>query len=174
MRRFTVSLAVVVVLALGTIATMNRSTIAQEATPDAITVMATHPVIGLWQWDNDPDNPGTDLSYAAFHADGTYVEVGTDGLTLMGVWRASGARTADLTLLSADVDSDPGNTLRAEARQSIEVDETGTAATAEGFFEVRGADGAIVFGGPARAQGTRVEARPVMPLGTPTAGTPVP
>ena len=91
----------------------------------------------------------------------------------MGVWRATGARTADLTLLSADVDSDPDNTVRAEARQSIEVDETGNAVTAEGSFEARDADGTIVFGGPARAQGTRVEARPVVPLGTPTAGTPV-
>ena len=35
MRRFTVTLAVVVVLAFGTIATTNRSTIAQETTPSA-------------------------------------------------------------------------------------------------------------------------------------------
>ena len=43
MRRFTVSLAVVVVLLVGAIASLGRSTTAQEA------MTAEHPIVGAWE-----------------------------------------------------------------------------------------------------------------------------
>jgi hypothetical protein len=51
MRRFTLSVSVVVVLLLGLVVTMGITTRAQEATPDTTAMMAvaTHPVVGLWR-----------------------------------------------------------------------------------------------------------------------------
>ena len=77
-------------------------------------------------------------------------------------------------MFAADVDPDPNVVVLAEARQTIEVDETGNAATAQGYFAARGTDGTVLASGAARAEGTRLEVRPVVPLGTPMAGTPMP
>jgi hypothetical protein len=78
MHRLVVCVSVVVVLLVGGIATLGigRGATAQEATPRA---MAEHPIVGAWQWDTDPDNPGTHISYGVFHADGTYVVMYPNG-----------------------------------------------------------------------------------------------
>ncbi len=168
MRRIIVSLSLALVVLLGLVTAMERSTRAQEATP----AMADHPVVGGWNWENDMGD-GTSLStYAAFHPDGTYVEsFGEDG-TDIGVWKPTGARTADLTLYSADVDPDPNVTVPVRSRQAIEVDETGNMITADGIYQGIGEDGAVLFEGLGLAKGTRLEVLPVVPLGTSAAATP--
>jgi hypothetical protein len=136
--------------------------------------MAIHPVVGGWQWENDAGDGTIIVSYAVFHADGTYTEAYSYGVPLIGLWKPTGERTADLLNLAADVDPDPNVTLMAEGRQAVEVNETGNAITAEGHFQLRGPDGTVVFSGPAVSRGTRLEVLPVVPFGTPAAATPMP
>jgi hypothetical protein len=174
MRRFSVSLSLAVVVLLGLLAS-GVSTRAQDATPDAMSAMmamATHPIVGAWEWDNDPDDPGTNISYALFHADGTYLEIGTDGQIDIGLWKPTGARTADVTFFFADVEPDPDVVVRGVAKMAAEVDETGNAITAPFTFEARAADGTVPFSGQFLALGTRLEVMPMVPLGTPVAATP--
>ena len=176
MRRLVISLSIMVVLLLSLVATLGRSAIAQEATPDAAATMAmaTHPVVGGWQWENDAGDGTNIASYAVFHADGTYTEAYSYGVTLIGLWKPTGERTADLLNLAADVDPDPDVTLVAEGRQAVEVNETGTTVTAEGHFQLRDSAGVVVFSGPALSRGARLEVQPVVPFGTPAAATPMP
>jgi hypothetical protein len=169
MRQFTVSLAVVVVLLVGVFASMGRSTTAQDANT------AEHPIVGAWIWDNDPANPGTDISYAIFHDDGTYVEM-TGGGPIVGAWEVTGERSVLLTGFGrVDLDEDPTTdgpvgtlTLRLEA----EVDASGDMTTAPFTFEIKDTNGNVVFGGNAEARGTRIAVEPMVPVGTPMAGTP--
>jgi hypothetical protein len=174
MRRFVISLSLAVVVLLGLLAS-GGSTRAQDATPDPMTAMmamATHPIVGAWEWDNDPDHPGTEISYALFHADGTYVEIGTDGQVDLGVWEPTGERTADVTFFFADVEPDPAVVVRGVGKMAAEVDATGNAITAPFTFEARAADGTVPFSGQFLALGTRLEVMPMVPLGTPAAATP--
>jgi hypothetical protein len=169
MRQLIICLSLALVVLLGLVATMGRIANAQESTP---TVMADHPVVGGWHWENDMGDGTSLFTYAAFHPDGTYVEsFGADG-TDIGVWKPTGPRTADLTLYSADVDPDPDVTVPVVSRLAIAVDETGNAIAAEGTYQGLGEDGAVLFSGPGIAQGTRLEVLPVIPPGTPAAATP--
>ncbi len=36
--------------------------------------MALHPIVGAWQWSNNPGDPTASYTYAIFHNDGTYTE----------------------------------------------------------------------------------------------------
>src|SRR5215218_7449070 len=102
MRHLIVSLSVVVMLLVGVVAALGRGATAQEATPDTAAdvdqpdapVMATHPLVGTWRWDNDPADPADD-SYGIFAADGSYLEVTTGVGTGIGSWDPTGDRTAD-------------------------------------------------------------------------------
>jgi hypothetical protein len=178
MHRFTVSLAVVVVLLVGIIATMGRSTAAEEATPDATAMMAmaTHPVVGGWRFTNDAGEGNTFPSLGIIHADGTYTEVLPDGSVLTGVWQPTGERTADLTLFSNYLVDD--KLAHGEGRFTLEVDETGNAIIESGIFVGRFEDGTIEFAAEVQSPGTRLEVAPMVSLeelvGTPVAGTPTP
>ena len=77
------------------------------------------------------------------------------------------ARTADLTLYTADVDPDPDVTVPVRSRLAIEVDETGNIMTAAGTYQGLGEDGAVIFSGPGIAQGACLEVLTVLPPGTP-------
>ena len=174
MRRFSVSLSFALVVLLGLLAS-GVSTRAQDATPDAMSAMmatATHPIVGAWELDNDPDHPGTEISYVVFHADGTYLEIGTGGQADVGVWEPTGERTADVTFFFADVEPDPDVVVRGVGKMAAEVDATGNALTAPFTFEAHAADGTVPFSGQFLALGTRLEVMPMVPLGTPAAGTP--
>ena len=175
MRRIVISLSVVVVLLLGLlVATMGPSTTAQEVTPEAVMATASHPVVGAWRWDNNPGTPDAEISYGLFHADGTYTETTIIGVGI-GVWRPTGARTAELTITFLDVDQSgdaPRQTATIVVRQISEVDETGNAITSEGRIEVTTLDGAVVYEGNLPSLGTRLHVEPFVPFGTPTAGTP--
>jgi hypothetical protein len=183
MRRFSVSLAVVVVLLIGAIATLGRSTTAQEATPDttAMMAMARHPIVGAWQWNNNPDDPNASVTYAIFHDDGTYTEYDPALGVGIGVWRPTGERTADLTIVFQDID--PAQEVFAPGWasfwMSIDVDETGNAMASEGTLEARTPDGTVVVELPYTGFGTRLTVDTKTPLnltmaGTPGAGTPMP
>ena len=165
MHRFTVSLALVIALLVGVIATLGRSATAHDET------MAEHAVVGAWEFENDAGGD-TATSYAVFHPDGTYTEATWDGVTLIGVWRPTGDHSADLTFFAADLDLDPNVTVLGEGRQSIEVDEMGNALTADGFFQARDPDGVVLFGAAVLSQGTRLEVAPVEAMRSPRAGTP--
>ncbi len=165
MRRFTVSLSLALVVLIGLIATMGRSTSAQD------TSLADHPIVGLWQWENDFGDE-VEISYATFHADGTYVEEVFAGITLLGVWQATGARTADLTLFATDADPDPAVTMLGEGRFAIEVGETGDTFDLEGSFQGQNPDGTALFVDEGLlSECTRMEVT-TAPFGTPTAATP--
>ena len=47
-----------------------------------------------------------------FHADGTYIEIGTDGQIDIGLWKPTGERTAAVTFFFADVEPDPDVVVR--------------------------------------------------------------
>ena len=144
MRRFTVSLAVVVVLLVSGLATLGRSTAAQEVTPAAMRA-AEHPVVGAWRWNNAPEDL-LPYAYAIFHDDGTYHEVaGQD--TGIGVWQATGERTAEIGYLFQELDPSPAACEPGTAilRTAVEVNEDGDSATVTYSVEARAPDGTVAF-----------------------------
>ena len=166
MRRFVSPLLVAAVVLLGLVATMSRNTAAEEVP------LADHPIVGAWEWDNDPTNPGADISYAIFHGDGTYLEASSNGSINIGAWEPTGERTADLTARTQFIDPDTNELIRGTLLLAAEVDETGNSITAPWTFEARNTDGDVVFLGQFQALGTRIDVVPMVPLGTPMAGTP--
>jgi hypothetical protein len=119
---------------------------AQEVAPFP---MDGHPTIGSWRWTNQPDTPREDISFAIFSGDGGYVEAGLGRFVAVGVWRATGERTAELVLnpggaIPLDAVFEPGYVI-AEAclvrrdaaflRVMMELDETGNRMTATGIME---------------------------------------
>ena len=81
-------------------------------------------------------------------------------------------RTADVTFFFADVEPDPDVVVRGVGKMAAEVDATGNTITAPYTFVARAADGTVPFSGQFLALGTRLEVMPMVPLGTPVAGTP--
>jgi len=144
--------------------------------------MAEHPVVGGWKLVNGSFTGTEDTfpSVAIFHADGTYMEVLPWGAVLVGVWAPTGERTADLTFLLNDLLE--GDTLvQGEGRTRLEVDETGNTMSLVGNFISLYEDGAVDMAVESPSTATRLEALPMVPLGTPVlppelapAGTPTP
>jgi len=168
--RLLASYVVVAALLLGVAVSSSLGTTAQEDTHDA---EASSLVIGAWQWVNESPDPYDD-TYGIFHADGTYVEVvGPD--TVIGSWRMTGERTADAISFNQDVDPfdfsfNPGTLI---TRMAVEIDADGDTLAAQFTAEGRATDGTILFQeGPFTAMGTRIEAEPMVPVGSPVAGTP--
>jgi hypothetical protein len=145
--------------------------VAQDATP---TAAADHPVVGAWWTANDAPGPGVETAYAVFHADGTYLEVDPNIGVGVGVWRATGERSAELTYVFQDINPEPTTIApgTVTVRQSVDVDETGDAFTAPLTVEVRIPDGTVVFTAAYTARGARLQVEPMLPLGTPSVGTP--
>ena len=138
------------------------------ATPTAEVTTFTrsgHPIIGTWLIDNDPANPGTNINTAIYDADGTYVDYQSFPGVGIGTWRATGERTAELVTSSQRHDGHDdlvaleavfapdyvptGHSFTdsplATLWLSIEVDESGNTMTITGLYEVRQADGSILF-----------------------------
>src|SRR5215208_199287 len=98
MRRFTLSLAIIMLmLMLGLIAATGPSASAQDATPDAMSAMASHPLVGTWQ-QHDLESPAA-TGFVVFHADGTVVATRRYRGVALGLWRPTGERTAELVLI---------------------------------------------------------------------------
>jgi hypothetical protein len=165
MHRFPALLSVLAVMIVGLSASLVNNATAREA---------PHPVVGAWWTANDAEGPGVNTAYAVFHADGTYIEVDPNIGVGLGVWQATGERTAELTYVFQDIDPEPAATApgTVTVRQAVVVDETGDAFTAPLTVEVRLPDAMVVFSAAYTAQGVRMQVEPMMPPGTPVAATP--
>ena len=161
MHRFTVSLTLAFVVLLGLVASGIDSR-AQEATPAAMTAMATHPVVGTWQMTGEL--PDFTFSFmATFHGDGTYMEIYPWGAIFLGVWKPTGARTAEGISVGYGLVDD--RLERGEGRWRAEVDETGNAILTDGPFVSRFVDdGSIGLAVEGPTPGTRLAVLPVVPL----------
>ncbi len=132
--------------------------------------MEGHPVIGSWQWTNMPGTPREDISFAIFTGTGGYVEAGEGGFVAIGVWRATGERTAELVLNpSAAILTDevfaPRYVVKSEClvirdsgflRIMIEVDATGNRLTGTGAFELPDGNGGVTQIDPYTGRGDRM------------------
>jgi len=159
---------------------------AAAATPAAATFSrAGHPVIGAWQWDYEPWSPGRNLSYAVFDADGTYVEYHDYPYVSIGTWRATGERTVELVEVRQAPRSlgfmfEPdyavtqpavaGNAIT--AWRTIEIDASGTALTATGYYEPRDGDGGVIARWEFGRSGLPLTATRLAPVPTAVASTP--
>ena len=119
---------------------------------------AAHPVAGLWCWNLAHMNPPGARSYAIFHADGTFIDANPFLGTGVGLWQATGERTADLLIYYYDAGTDAGgNRLNVViAKGPIEVDEAGQALTLLCTYEVQALNGAVVDSGAQTETATRI------------------
>lgn len=160
MRRFALLISVFVVFA-GLLA------FARDDAATAQDTRATHPVVGGWRLVNESfTGDGESFpSVAIFDSDGTYMEVLPWGAVLVGVWEPTGERTADLIFVLNEIIDD--KMVQGEGRTRIEVDETGNAMSLLGNFISLYADGSVDMAVESPSSGTRLEALPMVPLGTP-------
>ncbi|MFL5534043.1 MAG: hypothetical protein ACJ8BC_18950 [Gemmatimonadales bacterium] len=165
-RRTALGRAAVVGVALSLGSRVGRVS-AQDAT-------AAHPVVGAWRFDF-PEDPAN-LQLAAFHPDGTLVEVIGDVGPGIGAWQATGDQTAKATSIKLDIDLDRSRSAPGTVTDqwTLEVDATGSTLTAEKTFTVRDPDGTVELEARYTAVGTRIEAGTAASGGTPAAGTPAP
>jgi hypothetical protein len=135
---------------------------AQDATPEAMTTMATHPVVGTWELTGELGEETFPI-LAMFHADGTYMELYPWGAIFVGVRKPTGERTAEGLILGYGLTDD--RLERGEGRWRAEVDETGNTIHTDGPFVARFLDDrtiTLAVEGP--VSGTRLEVLPVVPL----------
>jgi len=161
MRRFSILLSVVVLL--GSAVMLSRlPTAAQEATPTEMAAMATHPVVGTWEM--TAELAGNTFPFLAiFHADGTYLERYPWGAVFFGVWKPTGDRTAEGTVVAHEFIDD--RLTRGEGRFTVEVDASGNTIDTDGTFVNRFEDdGSIDLAVAGPSPGTRLEVQPVVPL----------
>ena len=64
---------------------------------------ATHPIVGMWWWENASADPFDD-SFAVFQEGGTYVEETPFIGAGIGTWVPTGERTADLLIVFQDIE----------------------------------------------------------------------
>jgi hypothetical protein len=167
------------------LATRRLNAFAQDATPTATPFpMAGHPIIGMWRFDIEVRQPGTDLAYFDYTNDGTFVASGERGdWVAFGNWRATGERTAEVFYVLQGIPTqhvfapdyvpvanvlDPG---MITLRISLEIDATGNTVTASGEGTIYRSDGTVanVFSGDdTRMIGTRMEVVPTAAAATPT------
>jgi hypothetical protein len=154
---------VILVLSVGTLAV--RPARAQEATPTAGT---DHPLVGAWALDRDTTHGTNPLQLIVATADGLYLGVEYGGRTAVGVWEATGPRTAAVTLrLPGPSEGVPFVGL-AIIRGTVEVAENGLSFTAPYTLEVVAPDGTSSGEyGVTTAQGTRITLEDMgVPVGT--------
>jgi hypothetical protein len=168
MRRIAILVSIIAAAVVSTVVLGARpAAVAQDATP---TATVDHPIVGAWWTANDAPGPGVATAYAVFHADGTYLEVDPDIGVGVGVWRATGERSAELTYVFQDIDPEPATTApgTVTVRQSVVVEAAGNAFTAPLTVEVQIPDGTVVFSAAYTAQGTRLQVEPFTMDSTPT------
>lgn len=147
-------------LGAGGLALATRGLIAsaQDSSPVATSFsLAGHPLIGAWQWSSPATPPGENDGYAIVDEDGTYVDYNAFTGVGMGLWEATGERTAEVVVTSQKFDRQemfapdyvPAlHVLGPEIATlwlTIEVDATGNVLTATSRSEARDATGEIVF-----------------------------
>ena len=175
MQRIVALVSIVALTLVGMLATNLWPNVAAQNTPTDAT--AGHPVVGAWWWENISSDPFDD-SYGVFHADGTYVEETAYIGTGIGVWQATGERTAELLLIFQDIEGglDPTKPAAFAAgtvtfRLSIELDESGNALVSEGPTEIRSPDGTVTDEFPYQGTANRITIGWVMPIAAATPTT---
>jgi hypothetical protein len=170
-RLSTVALATIFALVFSLAGGIAPAVLSQDdATPGT---QGQHPIVGTWQWDNNPDSaePFSGISYAIFHADGSYIEFFPPVGVGIGTWEATGANTVNLTIVFQDIDDDPHVVEPGTSRYriSIEVDATGNTLTATGDLETRDASGTVIVAAPFTGTATRVTVEAPGATGIPAA-----
>ena len=133
MRRVSVPVSLLAVaLVAWAVLIRGGATAAQDATP---VVGGAHPVVGLWQFNGAPDPAqGPRPGFEIYHADGTYTAAGgAETGAASGIWRPTGARTAEVLWVFPD--TDPGGEYApgtATFRATVEVDAACTTLTYSG------------------------------------------
>ena len=117
-----------------------------------------HPLVGTWVIDPEVADPANPPSFDAFMADGTLVNIGSDGASV-GAWEPTGPRTATMTFAGL-VAGNPGAFF--VLRGNLEVDEAGDTLTGSHSFTLVAADGTVLaaFQGEG-AHGTRIHSEPL-------------
>jgi hypothetical protein len=153
----------------------HRGTSAQDATPEH----AGPGLVGTWQW-GAATGISEPVSFAIFHADGTYVGWNQVAGAAIGLWRMTGARTFDLLWVYSDADPSPTAWAPGTATFVLkgELDDTGNAIFLRGTIDVRDAGGMHLATVPWSAPATRMTfdrnpATSSVPA-TPAAATPAP
>jgi hypothetical protein len=151
---------------------------AQDATPAPGPdpgIAVAHPVVGTWRWENDRLHPG-DASFAAIHADGTYVEFYPGYGVGIGAWEATGEDSASLSIVFQDLDHSPTVVVPGllTYRLAITADDGGESLRATGTFYLQSPDGEVVEERAFDGVATRVAVIPTGPFPVPplTATTP--
>jgi len=116
-----------------------------------------HPLVGTWLADTDPEDQTNALETFTFTSDGAYIAAEADGWVSLGSWEATGATTANLTIVSYESDEEGTNFGSVTIRATIEVAADGNSFTAQYTFEFTDPAG-VSDGeaGPGTATGTRL------------------
>lgn len=154
---------------LGIALTAARGAAAQDAATD----LAVHPIVGAWQPVGDPATPD-DRSFIAFHSDGTFTTVHAIAGPGIGVWRATGERTGELTAKGVNNSFDAGqyqagtNTMWV----TFEVAADGKSFTGPMTVALTNPDGSYFAGFEAVMNATRLEVESRPSIESVKAGTP--
>ena len=161
MPRSSILVALFALVVLGGILPL-RPAGAQEATPTART---DHPLVGAWILDRDLTHPTNPQQLIVATADGLYLGVDYGGRTTVGVWEATGPRTAAVTLRVTAADQGVPFAGLAIIRGTVEVAEDGLSFAAPYTLEVVGPDGTRSGEyGVSTARGTRLTLQDVAEL----------
>lgn len=140
--------------------------------PTAAAVAPRHPLIGAWILNLNVTNPSIRPALGVFSADGTYVQTNPSEV---GVWTATGERSAAFTFVTEGQDSSGSYEGLAKIRGLLKVDQRGDTLTAQYTVEVIRPDGSSQGEqGFLTARGTRITVEPMgrSTPATPTAGSP--
>ncbi|HYI25218.1 MAG TPA: hypothetical protein VD767_07400 [Thermomicrobiales bacterium] len=122
-------------------------------------VTATHPLVGTWIVDPEVDDLTNPPSFDAFMADGTLVNIGSDGASV-GSWESTGPQTASMTF-AGPIQGDESGALFI-LRADLTVSEDGETLSGTHSFTIVAPDGSVVaaFEGGS-ASGVRLHAEPM-------------
>jgi hypothetical protein len=144
---------------------------AQDASPGPA---AAHPFVGAWIVNTDTTMDVNFPALAVVTTDGTYIESHPDLGVGVGTWKATGIRTAELTIVFRGPGLFGAPLGLTTARATVEVTEDGTVWEAPYRFEEVALDGTVVFTGEGHARAVRVGAEAVAGQATPRTATPAP
>jgi hypothetical protein len=171
MHRRSFPLLLVAVVLLGSLVAFRTAgrTGAQDDAADG----DPHPIVGTWIVDQDVADTADPPALSIIMGEGAWYESNPAVGDGVGVWVATGARTAAATIVFQVVDADGAIQATVKARADIEVDASGDAFTSTYAFEGTAPDGTLLFSGQATGRAARLAVEPRVPDGTPAVGTPV-
>jgi hypothetical protein len=147
-------------------------TAAQDVDPAA---MATHPLVGVWVEEFDPEHPGALLDVTAFHADGTVTESHPLAGTGIGIWRPTGERTGEQAVKYQNISETPGTFVPGTSTftGTFTIDAGGDTLAYEGIVDLRAMDGTAIANFPISGTGVQrmtitSAVPPASPVATPT------